>query len=88
MITDAKLRRLMREAAILQAKSERLDAKITAAANSEATWIDDRSERFTEWFAYAVGVPIAFVMIVWNDFVDWIDDAIWKLKNRRHGGSP
>jgi hypothetical protein len=84
MITDAKLRRLMKEAAALQAKSDRLDAKIAAAVSSEATWIEDRYERFTEWFAYAVSLPIAFVMIVWCDFVDRIDDMIWKLTNR-HG---
>ncbi|MCS4088672.1 hypothetical protein [Rhizobium sp. BK176] len=77
MVTDAKLKSLLDKAA-------KLDEEIEAAVNREATWFEDRYEWFTEWIDCAVCVPIAFVMIVWCDFVDWIDDAIWKLKNR-HG---
>jgi hypothetical protein len=83
LITEAKLKRWTMEADALEARSSRLDTEIEAAANSAATCFEDRWERFTEWLAVAVGLPIAFVMIVWGDFVDRIDDVIWKLKNRR-----
>lgn len=76
MVTDAKLKRLMR-------KRERLNEKIEVALHSDPTW--GREDRCSDILAYAVGLPIAFVIIVWWESMDWMDDMIFNLKKRLHG---